>query len=72
MASARSEYKAMGIKRQICCKRGFCGMLEAGISKGTPQNLNPERMTGVTMKVKRGYQRVLHVDEQDMRNDCQT
>lgn len=47
-------------------------MLEAGISKWTPQNLNPERMTGVTMKVKRGYQRVLHADEQDMRNDCQT
>lgn len=26
-------------------------MLEAGISKGTIQNLNPERITGVMMKV---------------------
>lgn len=45
----------MGVKRQIYCKRGFCGMLEAGMSKGTIQNLNPEGITGVMMKVKGGY-----------------
>lgn len=41
--------------KDIRCKTGFCGMLEAGISKGTIQNLNPERITGVMMKVKGGY-----------------
>ena len=37
--------------KDIRCKTDFCGMLEAGISKGTIQNLNPERITGVMMKV---------------------
>ena len=52
VSSGRSEYKAMGVKRQMRCKRGFCGMLEAEISKGTIQNLNPEGITEVMMKVK--------------------
>lgn len=44
-------------------------MLKGGISEGTVQGMNPDRMAGVMMKVteevKEEYWRVLHMDEQD-------
>ena len=68
MASGKSEDEAMGVKRPAWCKRSLCGVLKAGISEGTVQGMNPERMAGVmkkvTEEVKEEYWRVLHVDEQ--------